>query len=93
MEAEGLRVIEVYPGAAQDRLGLPKKQKGLEGLEQGLKGLGIGFTNPDGVRRTHDELDAVTAAYVGLCFLRGEYEAAGSPEEVQIILPPARGQS
>lgn len=86
LESEGIKVIEVYPGAAQDRLGLPRKQRGEEALLQGLYGLGIRFPDPDR-KRVHDELDAITAAYVGLCWLKDEYEAAGPPDEIQIILP------
>ncbi|MEE9247233.1 MAG: DUF429 domain-containing protein, partial [Dehalococcoidia bacterium] len=88
MEAEGLKVIEVYPGAAQDRLGMPRKKAGVDLLEEGLKGLGIRFQDP-GRKRVHDELDAVTAAYVGICYLQGRYEAAGPSDEIQIILPEA----
>ena len=88
LEAQGFRVIEVYPGAAQDRLGIPRKQKGLDALLEGLSGLGIRFAY-GGRAPVHDELDAVTAAYVGLCWLRNDYEAAGPPDEVQIVLPSA----
>ena len=86
LESSGFKVIEVYPGAAQDRLGLPRKQRGEDALLEGLYGLGIRFPDPDR-KRVHDELDAVTAAYVGLCWLKDEYEAAGPPDEIQIILP------
>ena len=82
----GVKVIEVYPGAAQDRLGLPRKQRGEDALLEGLLRLGIRFTD-DKPKRVHDELDAVTAAYVGLCWLQDAYEAAGPPDEIQIILP------
>ena len=87
LESEGLKVIEVYPGAAQDRLGLPRKKVGTDRLEQGLKEMGIGLKEP-GRKRVHDELDAITAAYVGLCFLWGRYEAVGPLDDIQIILPP-----
>lgn len=86
LESMGLKVIEVYPGAAQDRLGLPRKQCGEDALLAGIYGLGIRFPDPDR-KRVHDELDAVTAAYVGLCWLKDEYEAAGPADEIQIILP------
>lgn len=90
LEADGVKVIEVYPGAAQDRLGLPRKQKGEDALLEGLCGLGIRFTDAK-TKRVHDELDAITAAYVGLCWLQDSYEAAGPPDEIQIILPlPSR---
>jgi len=74
----GYTVIESYPGAAQDLLGVPRKNKGLEALREGLKDFGI-VGNLD---ISHDELDAVTAAIVGLLYLRGEYEALGC-----LILP------
>ena len=86
MEAAGLTVIEVYPGAVQDRLGLPRKHRSLEGLEQGLVDLGLLFKDPER-KRIHDELDAATAAYVGLCYLKDAYEAIGPADEIQIILP------
>ena len=35
------QVIEVYPGGAQDVLGIPRKQKGFENLRKGLERLGI----------------------------------------------------
>ena len=88
LESTGIKVIEVYPGAAQDRLGLPRKQRGEDALLQGLYGLGIRFPKPDR-KRVHDELDAITAAYVGLCWLQNAFEAAGPPDEIQIILPLA----
>ena len=86
LESMGVKVIEVYPGAAQDRLGLPRKQRGEDALLAGLNGLGIRFDDPER-KRVHDELDAITAAYVGLCWLQDAYEAAGPPDEIQIILP------
>ena len=90
LEADGVKVIEVYPGAAQDRLGLPRKQKGEGALLEGLCSLGIRFTDGK-TKRVHDELDAITAAYVGMCWLQDSYEAAGPPDEIQIILPlPSR---
>ncbi|MEM1508860.1 MAG: DUF429 domain-containing protein [Thermofilaceae archaeon] len=69
LEAYGFIVIEVYPGGAQDLLGIPRKGMGLEKLKNGLEALGIkGLTDT----QTGDELDAVTAAYVGLLYLKGE---------------------
>lgn len=75
---KGLTVIESYPGAAQDILGIPRKQKGKEILANALADFGI----VGDLMVTHDELDAITAAIVGLCYLRGEYEALGT-----LILP------
>jgi len=82
--SKGLRVIEAYPGGAQDMLKLPRKSKGINELIKGLKSLNI-----RGIREniTHDELDAITCAYVGIKYLQGEYLAIGDPEEGLIILP------
>lgn len=69
LEAHGFKVIEIYPGGAQDLLGIPRKSMGLEKLRNGLEALGIkGLTDA----QTGDELDAVTAAYVGLLYLKGK---------------------
>lgn len=84
-EESGLQVIEVFPGAAQDVLGLPRKQRGPEALQRGLQEhLAINGVIPadDG-----DALDAVTAAYVGWLHLRGETIGIGPPDEVQVIVP------
>ena len=72
-------VIESYPGAAQDLLGVPRKRKGKQELRDGLLRFGIGYVPTD---LSHDELDAITAALVGIFYLRGDYEALGT-----LILP------
>lgn len=78
---EGYKVIESYPGAAQDLLGVPRKSKGLDLLRSGLEKYGIvGDLNV-----SHDELDAITSAIVGQLYLKGEYEALGC-----LILPKKR---
>ena len=41
LEGKGFKVIEVYPGGAQDVLKIPRKQNGLDKLVNGLKRLGI----------------------------------------------------
>lgn len=71
LEKSRFRVIEVYPGGAQDILGIPRK-KDKEGLIEGLKRLGV-----KGIRHgiTLDELDAITAAYVAKLYVEGCYEA------------------
>ena len=74
----GYKVIESYPGAAQDILNIPRKNKGTAMLAAGLANYGI----TGNLNVSHDELDAVTAAIVGLLYLRGEYEALGC-----LILP------
>jgi predicted nuclease with RNAse H fold len=66
-------VIESYPGAAQDILGIPRKNKGVQLLADALEKFGItGFLHV-----SHDELDAITAAIVGKYYLEGNYEALG----------------
>jgi hypothetical protein len=84
LEKEGLEVIEVYPGASQDLLSIPRKGKGLKSLSSGLKKLGI-----EGLKKnlTADELDAVTAAHTGLLYLNGKFLAIGNKKEGLIILP------
>ncbi len=78
------KVIEVYPGATQDILKIPRKQKGLKKLQRGLERLGIEILkkNPNG-----DELDAITCAFTGWLFLKGKYLAIGDKKEGQIIIP------
>lgn len=64
LEEEKILTLEAYPGGAENVLEIPRKQKGLEKLKEGLEKLGItGFGN----EISDHELDAVTCAYVG-CF-------------------------
>jgi predicted nuclease with RNAse H fold len=89
MEAKGFKVIESFPGAAQDLLGMPRKQKGLEKLRQALLKYGIKGDIEKKAMSDH-ELDAVTSALVGLLYLEGNYTAIGDPEEMLMILPKAK---
>ena len=61
----GPKVIESYPGAAQDVLCIPRKQKGLELLRAGLTELGLkrtyGLKNGISLMKS----DAITSAIVG----------------------------
>jgi len=41
LESMNFTVVEVYPGGAQDVLGIPRKQQGLDKLTAGLTRLGI----------------------------------------------------
>jgi len=78
-------VIESYPGAAQDILCIPRKQRGLDLLREGLERLGI---RGRGLKTTsHDEMDAITSAVVGRYFEAGDYQAMGIPSEAQLIVP------
>lgn len=83
-EKEGYEVIESFPGGAQDLLHIPRKQKGIEKLRRGLKRLGIKGIGNDA---SDDELDAVTCAYVGKCYLDGNYIALGDRKEGLLIMP------
>lgn len=89
--AKGFPVIESYPGAAQDIMGIPRKRKGLEYLEQGLAEFGVSgaFVKE---QLTHDELDAITSAIVGAFFWSGRVERLGSDAlgEEALMIPDLR---
>jgi predicted nuclease with RNAse H fold len=69
IEHKHFTVIEVYPGGAQDVLGIPRKQQGLDKLRSGLEKLGITGLN-EGM--SDHEPDAVTCAFVGKLLLEGK---------------------
>lgn len=83
LEAENLKMIEVYPGGAQDVFGIPRKQKGLEKLKAGLEELGIEGLN---ALMSDHELDAVTCAFVGRLFLEGKAVSYGVLGQ-EIVMP------
>jgi len=83
LESKHFNVIEVYPGGAQDILKIPRKQKGLTRLREGLEELGIKGLND---RMNNHELDAVTCALVGKLFLEGKTITYGTREQA-IIMP------
>jgi uncharacterized protein len=85
-EAKSLKVIEAYPGGAQDVLGIPRKGKGIDKLLAGLQELGLAGLN---ITMSDHELDAVTCAYVGKLFLEKEAVVYGDPNE-GIVLPRRR---
>lgn len=85
LRLKGLHVIECYPGAAQDIMGIPRKGAGQEWLKLGLSEFGVSgdFTEK---HLTHDELDAITCSLVGSFHLAGLTEGiAGAGEEPMII--------
>ncbi|MDJ0744153.1 MAG: ribonuclease H-like domain-containing protein [Xenococcaceae cyanobacterium MO_167.B27] len=84
--SKGIPVIESYPGAAQDIMRIPRKQAGLEFLTGGLGDFGIKgeFLNNS---VSHDELDAITSAVVGIFFWTGKFEGLGNEEEEYLIIP------
>jgi predicted nuclease with RNAse H fold len=83
LEELGFRVIEVYPGGAQDVLGIPRKQQGLDQLRAGLEQLGLKGLRSD---MSDHELDAVTCAYMGKLFLDGKSVTYGALE-TGIVMP------
>ena len=85
IETMGYRVVECYPGAAQDVWGIPRQHRDLKGLLRGLKELGVRGLTTD---MTSDELDAVTATLVGRWFLLGRGEMLGGEEG--IVIPQSR---
>jgi predicted nuclease with RNAse H fold len=83
LEGENFLAIEVYPGGAQDVLGITRKQQGLKKLEAGLENLGIkGLSD----QMSDHELDAITCAYVGQLFLEGKSVNYGDPNH-GIVMP------
>ncbi len=85
-EEKGYEVIESYPGAAQDILGIPRKRVDLKELETDLKNLGTKI-HSDSNTITHDELDALTSALVGFLYLADSYEPLGNIDEGYLIIP------
>lgn len=83
----GYRMVEVYPGAAQDIWNTGRKQDGLPGLLKGLRKIGVKGLDK---RMNGDELDAVTAAMVGQLFLRGKAEVLGNFRGGAIVIPFAK---
>jgi len=86
LRERGIDVIESYPGAAQDIMQIPRKRASQDQLRAGLERFGS-----RGIRRvgqlTHDELDAVTSAAVGMFYLADLYEALGNDQEQYLIIP------
>ncbi len=82
----GFHVIESYPGAAQDILGLPRKRVDLRGLQTDLTNMGIEpICNRSLIN--HHEIDALTSALVGFFYLIGQYESLGNEDEGYLVIP------
>ncbi len=90
LRSRGFKVIEVFPGGAQDVLGIPRKRAGKDRLLAGLRKLGIKQLR-DNI--TLDELDAVTAAYVGLLYLRHQVEIIGGCDGYIVMPASTRGKA
>jgi uncharacterized protein YprB with RNaseH-like and TPR domain/predicted nuclease with RNAse H fold/dephospho-CoA kinase len=88
----GIPVIESYPGVVQDIIGLPRKQVSLELLKKGLGKFGLkGSFLKEEV--SHDEIDAITSAIVGMFFLSGDYEGIGDLRENLMIIPDLKSKN
>ena len=86
LEAEGFRVVEIYPGGAQDVWRIPRAKRNKEGLKRGLARQGIkGLTRS----ASDHELDAATGALVGWLYLLGKAEVLGDFQSGAIIMPAA----
>jgi len=83
----GVEVIESYPGVAQDILSIRRKQNGLEHLKNSYKNFGIVGDYFTAQKISHDELDAISSALVGLFYLNGQYVALGNDKENFLIVP------
>lgn len=84
IEAQRIRVVEIYPGGAQDVWGIPRAKRDLPGLLAGMRRLGLLGLR---VKATADELDAASGALVGQLFLRGKAEVLGDFKTGAILLP------
>ncbi|MBI4301295.1 MAG: DUF429 domain-containing protein [Chloroflexi bacterium] len=79
LKAQDYEVIEVYPGGAQDVLGIPRKKESPELLGKGLMALGLhGILTKEKI--TGHELDAITCALVGKFYLGGDFAPYRRPQ-------------
>ncbi len=90
LERLGVPALEMYPGGAQDILGIPRKQHGLDRLRSGLTALGIRTIDTDA---NGDELDAITGAYVGVLYDSGDAEMLGDERTGGMLLPYPPGRT
>ncbi|MBN1938112.1 MAG: DUF429 domain-containing protein [Candidatus Aminicenantes bacterium] len=84
LETRGFRIMEMYPGGAQDVWNLPRAKRDAAGLRRGLARLGIRGL---GRNPSDHELDAATGALVGLMFLQGKAGYYGDLETGAILMP------
>jgi len=91
VRSQGFEVIEIYPYGSKVRLfgrPIPKKitPEGRTWRRRRLETLVPNLAERQ-VTLTHDELDAVVAAYTALLRDRGQTEDLGDPKEGRICLP------
>lgn len=89
LNAMRYQAVECYPGAAQDLWGIPRQHHDKLGLLSGLRKLGV-----RGLKKiaTSDELDAATAALVGLWFLSGQGLMLGGKTGILIPAVASRNE-
>ncbi len=85
-------MIESYPGAAQDIMGIPRKRASLDMLREGLAEFGVQGAYLS-TQVSHDELDAITAAVVGVFFWSGKFESLGTDDEEALIIPDLKSDA
>lgn len=90
LQSAGVKVIESYPGAAQDIMHIPRKRASQDQLAAGLGRFGVRGLRATGAV-SHDELDATTSAVVGAFYLAEAFSALGSPDENDLIVPSLLG--
>lgn len=83
----GVEVIESYPGVAQDILSIRRKQKGIDHLKNSYKNFGITGEYIKAIKISHDELDAISSALVGLFYINDQFVALGNEKENYLIVP------
>lgn len=91
LAATGAQVIEVYPFGAKVRVWgrpLPKKStpEGAVWYDARVRSLAPVLATHSALL-THDQVDAVLAAYTGLLHRAGRTEVLGLPHEGEIVLP------
>lgn len=84
LENQDFRVVEIYPGGAQDIWEIPRAKRDPSQLRRGLKQLGIKGLKQD---ISDHELDAASGALVGRLFLRDKAEIYGRFSTGAIIMP------
>lgn len=84
LEDRGLKVVETFPGGAQDLLGIPRKQHGAENLQAALVKMGC-RGDVSKRRLTGDELDAINCALVARDYAKDNYIAIGDPSEILMV--------
>jgi predicted nuclease with RNAse H fold len=84
LEQSGFRVVEIYPGGAQDVWGIPRARHDHGMLRRGLMRLGV-----KGLAKeiSEHELDAATGALVGLLYLQGKARVFGDFRTGAIVMP------